>query len=413
VDEIDNFLDKTKKKTSKLEKIITLLQNHADLKDSFRYNEFTGKEEVNRDMLVFSPHSRPGDTVSDQDITLLRAFLAKKLSWDSSEGTIACAVTDVATRHSYHPIKQYLKALKWDGVERLDHWLFNYCYVEETPFTMAVARKILVAMVKRIFEPGCQFDHMPILEGEQGIYKSSLLRALGEPWYGTIVLTTDRKSMVENMVGKWLLEVEELVGFRKGDQDHIKSNVSCPMDTVRLSYGRKSHDYKRQSVFVATYNPGEYNKYLSDNQNRRFWPITIPPGVKIKLEEFKEVRDLLLAEAQHLYLKGEKLFLDDEASAFYSQLEQREREVPHPLEDKIVSWLEDKSIKNVNFGVTTTEIAIDCCEIPKGQLNSGHHRDIAKVLKKDGWAKKPKAQGKERSVYRKIREANEEDGWDT
>jgi predicted P-loop ATPase len=388
----EHYGAKVEIKETRLLKTMKLLRNHDDLKGSFRLNLFTKDIEHARNHCVFNPIAKEGDLLSDIDVNCLMAWWAKSYTWVPSAIQLNAAIIDVAMDSKYHPVKDYLEKLRWDSQHRLDNWLTEICGVERTPYTESVGRKIFVAMVQRIYEPGCQFDNMLILEGQQGIYKSSLVRAIGGLWYAPIELNVnDRKSLVEVMRGKWILEVEELAGFKKQEVDKVKSFLSCPSDRVRLSFGHHCIDFKRQCVFIATYNPEGLNTYLSDIQNRRFWPISIPENFKIKLTEFNEIRDQLFAEALYWYHKGEKLFIDGEEAAELALEEQAKRRSIDPWTTIILDWIKHRNVEKV--GISTPQIAIECLGMRKEFLTSGVYRRIAGILKEARFCRR---QGKNR-----------------
>ena len=181
-------------------------------------------------------------------------------------------------------------------------------------------------MVKRIYQPGCQFDYMLILEGAQGIKKTHLVKALAGDHFASISLKHPGKDTVDAMMGVWVLEIAEMAGFKKTDVETLKDFVSTRKDRVRLAYNRRSDTYPRQCIFIGTMNPEGDNQYFMDSTgNRRFWPITCNTNA-IKLDEFIAVRDQLFAEAMILYKNRAPLYLKDENAAFEALLSQEHRQ---------------------------------------------------------------------------------------
>lgn len=408
---VDDFYnEKIKLKDTLLKKTLDFLKSHDDLKGAFRHNLFTHDVEHAKDNSVFCPNAVKGNVVNDRDELCLRAKLADYNSWCPSGEILHCAIVSLSMQNEYHPIKDYLESITWDNVPRLDFWLTEICGVPITPYVQAVGRKLFVAMVKRIYEPGCQFDTLVVLEGAQGIYKSSLVRAIGGEYYAPIELNVnDRKNLVDVMRGKWVLEVEELAGFRKQELDRMKAFLSCPSDRVRLSYGRGSEDFKRQCVLIATYNPDADNAYLMDFQNRRFWPVRLPDDQKIKLEEFKEIRDQLFAEALILYRKGEPVYIEREEVEKIAQLEQEKRRSTDPWLPIIEDWISEKLAAHSLTSLETKQIAQDCLKIPNERITSRENNRIARVMKELGWIKFQESSGKRRYLWIQKPEALNDD----
>jgi len=204
-------------------------------------------------------------------------------------------VRETARRNSFHPVRDYLDGLKWDEAPRIDGWLTNYAQADSTPYLRAVGKNMLVAAVRRVRHPGCKFDEMPVFESPQGKNKSSALRVLAveEDWYSDdLPLNADSKKLIEQTIGRWIVEVPELSGMRKVDIEHLKSQLSRQVDHARMSYGRMPTEKKREFITVGTTND---DKYLRDpTGNRRYWPIKTPA---FDLEALKRDRDQLWAEA--------------------------------------------------------------------------------------------------------------------
>jgi hypothetical protein len=211
------------------------------------------------------------------------------------EDAIAIAACD----SPFHPIKDYLESLVWDGVDRLDTLYIRYLRVADTPYHRATARLPLVAAVTRVYEPGHKWDYVPILEGAQGIRKSTFVAMLGKHWFGELNGDFgEREKMVAKMQGKWILEIPELSGFRRHEVQDIKAAISTNCDTVRLSYRPDAKDYQRQSVFFGTTNDEEYLR--DDTGNRRFWPIKCC-ATEIDTARLGAEVDQLWAEALTIY----------------------------------------------------------------------------------------------------------------
>lgn len=253
-----------------------------------------------------------GEEFSDRERPLLTEWFAKHWGFEPTPNILFDAVAVLAAHNTFHPIQDYLNALRWDGVARIDNWLATYMRAHDTDglYLREVSRKVLVAMVARAFEPGCQFDYMLILKGEQGIKKSSALGILaGTKYFSSTVLEAGGKEAILKMTAKWILEFGELSTL-KADVKALKNFITTRVDRDRLPYGRLAQDFPRKCVFMGTTNRDDF---LSDETgNRRFWPVSVQ---EIDLDGLARDRDQLLAEAKVMYDCGEQLYLSTTAEA--------------------------------------------------------------------------------------------------
>lgn len=215
----------------------------------------------------------------------------------------------ISVERLYHPIKNYLGTLKWDGIERLDSLLIDYLGAEDTPYVRAVTRKTLVAAVVRIYRPGTKFDSILVLNGSQGIGKSTLFARLAGQWYSDSLSISDMKDKTapEKLQGYWILELGELAGIKKMDVETVKSFITRTDDKYRQSYGVSVESHPRSCIIVGTTNSD--GGFLRDiTGNRRFWPVRVMGHGKYYAWELTEV-DQIWAEAIERYKVGEELFL--------------------------------------------------------------------------------------------------------
>ena len=159
------------------------------------------------------------------------------------------ALSKVTYDRSYHPVKDYFASLpEWDNVPRVDTLLIDYFGADDTLYVRAVTRKMLCAAVSRIFKPGIKFDHILVLNGTQGIGKSTFISKLGMEWYSDSLSISDMndKTAAEKLQGYWIHEIGELAGIRKADIDKVKAFISRQDDKYRASYGRRVSPHPRQ-----------------------------------------------------------------------------------------------------------------------------------------------------------------------
>lgn len=254
--------------------------------------------------------------MSDSDTTNLTMELEKH-GIIQPFSTVKKIVEAVIRNDSRNPAQEYFSGLKWDGVPRLDRWLSYYCGAQKDhpEYLAAVGRKWLVAAVNRVFEPGCKFENMLILEGEQGVKKSMALRELatihGKAYFDDSIELSDLGSdkTVPKLQGVLIVEIAELTGIHKKDVKGLKQQLSIQSDRYVLKYANETSIFPRKFIFAASVNP-EGDGYLQDaTGNRRFWPVKCGPNIDI--EALKRDKEQLWAEAVVLYRAGERLYLED------------------------------------------------------------------------------------------------------
>jgi predicted P-loop ATPase len=204
-------------------------------------------------------------------------------------------------------VTDYLNALVWDGVPRLDRWLVDLAGAEDSAYVRAVSRAMLVAAVRRARHPGCRFDQMPVIEGPQGCGKSRALAVLAveDAWFSDFLPLADGdvRKLIEATHGKWIVEASELAGMSRSDSAALKSFLSRPADEARMAYQRTPTRVPRHFMVVGTTGATDY---LRDTGNRRFWPVRV---VRFDLARLAEIRDQLWAEAAIAEAAGEALDL--------------------------------------------------------------------------------------------------------
>lgn len=267
--------------------------------------------------------SKKGDAVTDADIHRIRFYCAETVGIEFPDHMVNQTLMEIADTNRFHPVRSWLKSLVWDGKPRIDTWLKDHAGAEgPKEYLEAVSRKVLIAMVKRVFEPGCKFDYVVILEGLQGIGKSTLLRKLaGDDWFSDASLVIGDKDAVLTMQSKWLIELGELSSMRKAETDQLKAFITQTTDRIRAPYGKRVEEFPRQCIFVGSTNNEEYLPDLTGN--RRFWPVKCHA---IAFDGISAVREQLFAEAVQFYQWGEPLYLDDVGVETLARAEQAKRE---------------------------------------------------------------------------------------
>ena len=291
--------------------LMLILNNDPDFAN-FGYNELANRVQVTGPV----PWDRPTDNKfwRDADTAQLKALLDTRYVSFSSRNHDVC-FAKVADDRRFHPIRDYLDSLPpWDGECRVDSLFIRCLEADDTEYVRTVTRRLFAAAVARVYQPGIKFDCLTVIDGAQGIGKSTLLKELvGDEYYSeTLSLTDlDDKTGAEKLQGYWVIEIGELAGMKKADVEKVKGFLSTTDDKYRPSYGRVVESHPRQCVVIATVN-GERG-YLRDiTGNRRFWIIKCRQKEQARKWSFtKEERDQIWAEAVALWRGGEKLYLED------------------------------------------------------------------------------------------------------
>ncbi|MBH1939854.1 hypothetical protein I5677_02960 [Mobilitalea sibirica] len=300
-------LDKQGKIKDTLDNIVLIIRNDPELQ-SLAFNKHRDGIDARNGL----PWSQMKEGWNDSDNAALKVYISNKYGVYSPTKT-KDAILAVAAERAYHPIKEYLDNLSdWDGIDRVETLLVDYFGATDNSYTKAVTRKTMVAAVARIYHPGTKFDSVLILNGPQGIGKSTFFAKLAGDWFSDSLTLTDMKDKAgpEKLQGYWMLELGELAGMRKTDVEVVKSFISRCDDKYRASYGVNVESHPRQCVIVGSTNAE--SGFLRDiTGNRRFWPVRISGNGKKKAWQMS-VYDVeqIWAETLVLYEKGEKLYLE-------------------------------------------------------------------------------------------------------
>lgn len=249
-----------------------------------------------------------GDPWNDDRDSLLRRMIEAPKTQGGygikvSDRDLSSAIDIVGAENVFHPVRDYLTGVKWDGQPRMETLFIDYIKTPDNSYYRSIARLFLIAAVARVFEPGMKFDYVPIIEGMQGRRKSTFIKVLGKHWSSELDGDfADDRVMIEKMLGSWVSELPELSAFSKAEVNHIKAFVSRQEDRARLAYDRRVTVFLRQCVFMGSTND---KKYLKDETGgRRFWPVECNMGMDEEIDTDKlEVHiDQIWAEAYQAYL---------------------------------------------------------------------------------------------------------------
>lgn len=315
---------------SSIPNILLILDHDPNLKGRLAYNEFSYRM-MRRGKTPWN-HGKQHVPWTDDDDAGLRNYLEQIYDIHNKSKTDD-AIKVTMNTHAFHPVRDYLDGLEWDGTERLDMLFIKYLGAEDSELNRTVTRIAFTAAVARIYSPGIKFDYMTTLYGSQGLGKSMLLNRMGKQWFSDSLTTVTGKEAFEALQGAWLIEMGELSATRKTDIESTKHFISKQEDRFRVAYGRHVEDFPRQCVFFGTTND---DSFLNDRTgNRRFWPIKVDGNRRedswVNLED-AEI-DQMWAEAIHNYENKLKLFL------------------PKHLEDLMQETQEEHTAESPWFGI--------------------------------------------------------------
>jgi hypothetical protein len=369
----EGFMNGKTAAASNLGNALLGLRRAPELRDVLGYDEMLCTAMLMRPLfkhdLDFVP--RP---VIDADVNAIQEFLQWNGLSRLGRETAHQAVETRAREGAFHPVRDYLNALCWDGTVRLSTWLCRFLGAEQGDYTERIGTMFLIAMVARIFEPGCKCDYMLVFEGPQGTLKSSACAVLAGKYFDDHMPDIHTKEASQHLRGKWLIEWAEMRAYSRAEADATKGFLTRNVERYRPSYGRCEVIEPRQCVFI-----GSTNKcaYLTDETGgRRFWPVATG---EIDLERLRQARDQLFAEAVVLYRASVPWWPDRSFEQQHIAAEQAARY-------EIDAWHEPiESHLRTEMRTTIGAVAKDALHLSMAQLGTREQRRIAAVLTVLGW----------------------------
>lgn len=328
-------IDKKGNVENAIKNAMLIIEHDPRLAGKLKYDAFANRAYV-ADAV---PWTKDGEhDWRDNDDSGLRLFM------ESNYGlTVAYKIDDaknlVFEKHRYHPVRDYLNDLEWDGVERLERLFIDYLGAEDTVYTREAAVCHMVAAVARVMRPGTKYDQMLTLVGAQGIGKSTFVSKIAKGWYSDSLDTMKGKEAAELIQGVWHVEIGELNATRKADRDAVKAFLSKQEDIYRVAYAKNTSRFPRQCVFWGTTNDA---RFLRDpTGDRRTWPIDCHDIIPTKsiFEDLDKEIDQIWAEAYTLFKAGHSLLLSDEAKKIALEKQQDHKE-DAPLAGLIEAYLD-------------------------------------------------------------------------
>ena len=378
--------------------MLLALEQAPELAGALRLDEFAGDVIISRDLPWRA--GAAGRVWCDDDDTQLLGWLQAQDVRARAKHSVASCVSVIAGRAGFHPVREYLDGLEWDGEPRLQIWLAEYLNAAGEPrYQAAVGRRWLISAVARVMEPGCKADCVVVLEGKQGVGKSTAARVMAtrDSWFCDSMPDLGEKDAMIQLRGRWIIELAELATIRKSQLEATKTFLAKPADTYRPFYGLRTAQVPRQCVFVGTTNDKEYLRDTTGN--RRFWPVKCG---KINIDALVRDRDQLWAEALTEYRAGVQWHLTDVEEALAAS-EQAKRVQVTEIEQDVLAYL-SRARACGKVEIETREVFESVLGIQPGSpswadVTSRHGTTIATALARAGWEKAGRPGGK-RTVYR-------------
>ena len=421
-------LDNKGRVISSIENALTVLENDPVLKGKIGFNEFANRAVI---LGKLPWPCKIGDDWSDADDAGLRKYM-ESVYGITHANKIDDALKITFQKNTFHPVREYLESLSWDGQKRVETLLIDYLGAEDTEYVRLVTRKWMCGAVARIFKPGIKFDYMLVLTGEQGIQKSTFFRILAKDWFTDSLQNVEGNQAIEKLMGSWIIEFGELQAFSRSESNAIKRFITSQEDRTRLAYDRRVSYLKRQCVFAGTTNKSEFLK--DETGNRRFWPVAVKKEGRTKsvFEDLLKERDQIWAEAvvlwrdekEPLYLTEEEEKLAGVHQEVHREINEKEGVILEYLDTLLPeNWDEMDLYQRRNFlegadvlegtvkrdKVCVLEIWCECFGKNRADLKKSDSLEINGILSRlDGWSSADKTleylpiYGRQR-VYKRIK----------
>jgi predicted P-loop ATPase len=354
--------------------VMIALRNHPKLAGLVSYDD-----------MACSPMIRSASglrRLTDADVLIIQEELQRTGLRRVPKGTVEDGLDYCASENRYHPVRQYLSGLAWDGTKRVHKWLSYYLGVEFNDYSSTIGRLFLIALVARVMQPGCKADYMLILEGPQGVLKSSACRVIAGEWFSDSLPDLARGDAVRvsmHLRGKWLIEIGELSSFNAAESHTLKEFLTQTEERYTPKYARQEVYEPRQCLFIGSTNEDTYLKDATGA--RRFWPVKVDI---IDLVALAEDRDQLLAEALSEFQSGAHWWPDRAFEAEHIAPQQEARYDADPWEEAIETWIGS----GWRLRVSVNEVLKDVIGMDVSKIGTREQRRVSAVLRRLGWLSK-------------------------
>lgn len=367
-----------------LHNVMLTLRHHPKLAKIIRYDEM-----LRAPVLLDQIPNTPNDPtiprqLRDADVIAIQEEIQLVGLRRVAKGTVQDGIELRADQERFHPVLEYLNGLVWDGETRVDGWLGRYLGVDGGDYSDKIGRLFLIALIARMFIPGCKADYMLILEGPQGALKSSACRVLAGEWFSDNLPDLSRGDSVRlsmHLRGKWLIEIAEMSSFNSAEAHTLKEFLTQTEERYTPKYGRNEVHEPRQCLFIGSTNEGVYLRDATGA--RRFWPVKV--GI-IDIDALAAVRDQLLAEAVVLFRAGAPWWPEREFEAKHIVPQQATRFEIDAWETDVENWLRREFI----LTCTVTEVLRGAINFVTQNIGTREQRRITAIMHRLGWVRDEK-----------------------
>jgi predicted P-loop ATPase len=365
--------------------VLVALRRYEHLRDVLAFDEMARLVSVKKNPPGMRLRRDCPRWIDDRDVIAIQEELQRLGLRRIAKATVQDAIDVRAAELPFHPVKDYLAGLEWDGTQRVRGWLGKYLGVEGNAYSDSIGEMFLIALVARAYQPGCKADYMLILEGPQGAQKSSACRVIAGEWFSDNLPDLSRGDAVRlsmHLRGKWLIEIAEMSSFNAAESHTLKEFLTQTEERYTPKYARNEVREPRQCLFIGSTNEGQYLKDATGG--RRFWPVRV--GI-IDLEALAQDRDQLLAEAVHLYQEKRPWWPEREFESEHIAPEQASRMQEDVWSVAISEWLDGvgASSSGRQHHCTVTQIATDALLIPIGRVTKREQMRINQIMTTLRW----------------------------
>lgn len=311
--------------------IIAFLENYPKYAGKLKYNEYLRMKEYD------------GKEFTDFDQSIINNDVYRCMDF-SNKGWVEDALNEVFNKNRYNPVADYIKSLKWDGKKRIETLFIDLLDADDSELNREMTRKWMIAAVKRTLNPGCKFDNMIVLQGAQGIGKSSICERLAKGFFSTISLDEiDNKDIVDKMNKTWIGIIDEMDNFNRKEMSKVKTFLSQVQETARLAYARNTTVFKRHCIFIGSTNDDTFLRDSTSSVERRFWVIKCNKTKmddKIRKVMTDKYVDQLWAEAFQYLKDNPRQYLDMDQKMM-EEFAKAQQEFKTYNDDEIVDFVKD------------------------------------------------------------------------
>lgn len=374
------------------------------------WNEFANRIEIRKPPgtgEALAHVFRPGPWTEEHELEFGLWLAQQRLMVIKAESDLRRGIVGAARAAKFHPVREWLGGLEWDGRHRLKLWLSEYLNVPASVYSILVGRYFLLGMIARVFDPGCIMRHVLVLEGTQWRGKSTALRMLAQPWFAETPFVVGDKDALLALQGVWLYEIAELDAFSRAEFRAVKAFISNRTDRFRAPYTREVGDFDRQTVFAGTTNQSIWGR--DPTGGTRFWPVTAPEA---RINELAADRDQLFAEAMRLYRWGMRRVPPRAIDARYFVPEQQARDQVDPWTEPVYEYLcklpthdeyDERLRKSVMrpARITVTAVLTDCLKFELSRIDGSRQAEmrVGQILRGFDWVRRRSTAGARSYFY--------------